>query len=364
MAYSPDIPYNDLPLLSQKYDFVDAEVLYKVVEASRKLAELKGLCTSLPDPALLVNTILLQESRDSSAIENIVTTQDELYQALTEEENSAGNAKEVLRYREALYRGLDNMHEKQNLITSTTMVEIVQGIKQNQAGLRSQPGTVLKSSGGKTIYTPPCCEDVIREKLSNLEEFINDDRFCNIDPLIKLAILHYQFEAIHPFSDGNGRTGRILNTLYLVQQELLPFPVLYLSAYISEYKSEYYRLLREVTEKNNWKEWCLFILNAVAETAQLTISKIKGIQSLMSELQPIMQNVLGSSYKHELFALMFSTPYLKIELLERHKIAHRETASKYLKQLTANAILQPVKKGRTTYYVNQRLMEIISNRNE
>jgi Fic family protein len=362
MAYNPDIPYNDLPLLLPEYGFADAEIMQKVVEASRKLAELKGLCSSLPDPALLINTIMLQESRDSSAIENIVTTQDELYQALTQEDTSTGTAKEVLRYREALYKGLDNMRQKQNLITTNTLVEMVQGIKQNQAGIRNQLGTVLKSSGGKTVYTPPCCEDIIREKLSNLEIFINDENFCNLDPLIKLAIIHYQFEAIHPFSDGNGRTGRILNTLYLVQKDLLPFPVLYLSAHINEYKSEYYRLLREVTEKQNWKEWCLFILYAVAETAQLTIRKIKEIQSLMSELQPRVQEALASSYKHELYILLFSTPYLKIELLERNAIAHRETASKYLKLLVAADILQPSKKGKTTYFINHRLMKILTQR--
>lgn len=201
--------------------------------------------------------LVVQESRESSAIENIVTTKDELYQAMSELEIDDGPAKEVLRYREALYAGLKQMQETKNIITTNTLIEIVRKIKNNDAGLRNQPGTVLKNGAGQVVYTPPCCEDVVREKMSGLERFINENEGSVIDPLLKMAMIHYQFEAIHPFADGNGRTGRILNLLFLVQQDLLTLPVLYLSEYINNYKTEYYRLLREVTEGGNWKAWCV-----------------------------------------------------------------------------------------------------------
>ncbi|MFT4154586.1 Fic family protein [Parafilimonas sp.] len=332
-----------------------------MAKASRYIGELNGLCASLPNPELLINTIVLQESKDSSAIENIVTTQDELYKAAAEESTASHAAKEVLSYREALYAGLEKMQAQKNLLLTNTMVEIVQIIKQNKAGIRNTPGTALKNAiNGEVIYTPPCCEEVLREKLASLERFINNPEASPLDPLIKMAFIHYQFEAIHPFADGNGKTGRIVNALYLVQQELLTQPILYLSSYIVKYKTEYYQLLRNVTEKNNWHDWIMYMLTALTETAQLSTKKIRNMLSLKEEIEKKMKQVLGSSFSYDLLQLMFTLPYLKIELLEKKEIAHRQTASIWLKKLTEADILKPQKIGRTTYFVNYKLMDVLS----
>lgn len=361
MSYNRNTPFNDLPHLPPA-DFIESpEILRHLAKAARYLGELNGLCTSLPDPQLLINTIVLQESKNSSAIENIVTTQDELYKAATEEGTTNHAAKEVLSYKEALYVGLEKMKSQKNLLMTNTMIEIVQTIKQNESGIRNSPGTALKNAiNGEVIYTPPCCEDILREKLAALEQFINDSDNSSLDPLIKMAFIHYQFEAIHPFADGNGRTGRIINALYLVQQELLSQPVLYLSSYIVKYKTEYYQLLRGVTEKNNWHDWVMYMITAMIETAQLTTKKIRSMLLLKDEFENQMKQTLGSSFSFELLQLMFTLPYLKIELLEKKKIAHRQTASVWLKKLSENKILAPQKIGRTTYYVNYKLMELLS----
>lgn len=354
-------PYNDLPDLPPAGFTESVNIFRQLALASRYLGELNGLCASLPFPELLIHTIVLQESKDSSAIENIVTTQDELYKAAIEDANVSHAAKEVLSYREALYVGLEKMRDQHNLILTNTMVEIVQTIKQNDAGIRNTPGTALKNAiNGNVVYTPPCCEDVIRGKLASLEHFINDPEFSNLDPLIKMALLHYQFEAIHPFVDGNGRTGRILIALYLVQQELLSLPILYLSSYIVNHKADYYQLLRGVTEKNNWHDWVMFMLTAVIETAQLSAYKIRSILTLQEDLKQRLKDVLGTSYSHDLLQLMISLPYLKIEILEKKGIAHRQTASSWLKKLSEAGVLEPQKSGRTTYYVNKRLMDILT----
>lgn len=360
MAPNKNNAFNNLPKLPPT-DFVESpEILRHLAKAARHIGELNGLCTSLPDPQLLINTIILQESKDSSAIENIVTTQDELYKAASEEGTASHAAKEVLSYREALYVGLEKMQAQKNLLLTNTMVEVVQTITQNKSGIRTTPGTALKNAiNGEVIYTPPCCEDVLREKLAALEQFINDPEISSLDPLVKMALIHYQFEAIHPFSDGNGRTGRIVNALYLVQQELLLQPVLYLSSYIVKYKTEYYQLLRGVTEKNNWHDWIMYILTALIETAQLTTKKIRSMLLLKEEFEKRMKDVLGSSFSYDLLQLMFALPYLKIELLEKKEIAHRQTASTWLKKLTDADIVRPQKMGRTTYYVNWRLMELL-----
>lgn len=361
MAHNRSIPFNDLPDLPP-LNFVESpEILRQLAKASRYLGELNGLCASLPDPNLLINTIILQESKESSAIENIVTTQDELYKANSETDNASDAAKEVLSYKEAMYVGLERLNTQKNLLLSNTMIEIVQTIKKNQSGIRNTPGTeLINAINGEVVYTPPCCEDVLREKLFALERFINDNEASNLDPLIKLAFIHYQFESIHPFSDGNGRTGRIINSLYLVQQGLLMQPVLYLSAYIVKYKSDYYQLLRGVTEKENWNDWVMYMLTAIIETAQMTTQKIRNMLLLKNEYEQQMKDVLGSSFSFELLQLMFMMPYLKIELLEKKGLAHRQTASSWLKKLTNAAILRPQKIGRTTYYINYKLMEIVA----
>lgn len=361
MAYNKDSPYNDLPNLPPVTFTESTELLRHLAKASRYLGELNGLCESLPDTSLLINTIVLQESKDSSAIENIVTTQNELYKAATDEDPPNHAAKEVLSYREALYVGLRKMQSQENLLLTSTLIEIVQTIKENDSGIRKTPGTALKNAiTGAVIYTPPCCEDEIREKLAALEKFINDNSISELDPLIKMALIHYQFEAIHPFGDGNGRTGRILNALYLSQQKLLTQPVLYLSSYVVKYKTEYYQLLKGVTENGNWNDWVIFMLTAVIETAQLTTGKIRAMLMLREEMEVSMKEILGASFNYGLLQLLFTMPYLKIELLERKQLAHRQTAATWLKKLTAGNILSPRKMGRSTYYVNYKLMDLLT----
>jgi Fic family protein len=368
MPYDPKIPYNDLPDLPPELDSETRELLLShAIRASRSLAELKGLCESMTEEALLnllFNTVVVQESRDSSAIENIVTTQDELYQAILNDEDANPAAKEVLSYRDAIKSGLQLMKQNQNLITTNILVAIVQQIKQNQSGIRVQPGTILKNSiTGNVIYTPPCCEEEIRQKMASLEKFINIYDLSPLDPLIKLALIHYQFESIHPFADGNGRIGRILNMLYLIQQQLLPQPILYLSAYIIDHKQDYYRLLNGVTQTESWRDWILFMTTAVNETAQLTIKKIRGILQLKKELEPgVFKSLEKFGKRNELLELMFNMPYLKIELLVNKGIAHRETASNYLKQLEMDGLLTVMKKGKSHYYINHRLMDLLVSR--
>ncbi|WP_026308709.1 Fic family protein [Spirosoma spitsbergense] len=362
MAYDPLLPFNDLPDLPPNINYYQPKIVRALAAAARNLGELKGLCATLPDPLLLLNTLVLQESRDSSAIENIVTTQDELYRASLEETTHNSSAKEVLNYREATYAGLARMQSQHNLIVVNTLIGVVQTIKQNRSAVRQAPGTNLRNGAtGQIMYTPPCCEDVIRQKLSALEQFINEDDPNGPDPLIKLALIHHQFEAIHPFLDGNGRTGRILIALYLVQQTLLPQPVLYLSRYINLYRTDYYRLLREVTERDSWTEWIVFMLNGIEQTAQLTTSKIRRILALMNEIESDMRQALRSSYNPDLLRIMFMQPYLKIDLLVRNELAHRQTAAIYLKKLAEARILTANPIGKTIYYVNQRLLDILAD---
>lgn len=368
MSYNRNIEYNDLPDLPPVFDTETRELLVNhAIKAARSLAELKGLCETLPAESLqnlIINTIVLQESRDSSAIENIVTNQDELYQAATADTITNQAAKEVLAYRSAIYTGVDYMKAGNNMISADLMIHLVRTIRQDSKGIRTTPGTVIMNSiTGEVIYTPPCCEDVIREKLAHLERFINEPEFCTLDPIIKLALIHYQFESIHPFSDGNGRTGRILNSLYLIQQNLLSQPVLYLSSYIIDNKQDYYWILRDVTEKQNWRDWIIFIITAINSTATLTMKKIRGILQLKSDMENETMHILEKFNKrHELYDLMFTIPYLKIDILVKKGIAHRQTASLYLKQLESGGILKPRKMGRTTYYLNHRLLDLITRR--
>jgi len=354
-------PNNTLPDLPPNVDLETPSIFRETIHANRLLGELKGFCQTLPNPKLLLNTIALQESKESSAIENIVTTQDELYAGTlmgTGVKNEA--VKEVIRYREALYWGLEQMQQN-GLLTTNMMVGIMQQLRGTNEAVRQQPGIKLLNPGtGNIVYTPPEGEAIIRSKLAALEHFINVPEVCTLDPLIKMALIHYQFEAIHPFSDGNGRTGRILNILYLIQQDLLTLPVLYLSKYILEHKNEYYRLLREVTEMANWQEWVVFIVKGIALTAQLTLSKIRLLLNLMSTVEQALKPILGQAYSKELIELLFSYPYIKIAVLEEYQIAKRQAASKYLQKIQAAGWLQAIKQGRETYYVNHRLLEVLS----
>ena len=359
MSFDPSRPFNDLPLLPLAEDIETREVLKRAIPAGRALAELKGMGTTIPNQGILINTIVLQEAQASSEIENIVTTTDVLFEALsTERDNIDPATKEVLRYREALWAGFNALAHRP--LTTNLFVEVVQTIKQNRAGIRQTPGTTVKNaSTGETIYTPPEGENVIRDKLKNLEDYIHTDD--GVDPLVKMAIIHYQFEAIHPFSDGNGRTGRIINLLFLLQQELLELPVLYLSKSIIDRKNEYYALLRGVTTEGNWEAWLLYMLEAIETTARMTRNRIIAIRELMDEITTLARDRLPSRvYSKELLELLFHQPYTKAKFLVEAGIAKRQTAAEYLKELERIGILKSHKVGRENLYLNVRLFKLIS----
>jgi len=360
MRFDPQKPYNNLPTLPPKVDIETKTILRKTISAGRALAELKGLGETIPNQALLVNSLILQEAKASSEIENIVTTNDALFKAFTANTGKVDPAtKEVLRYRQALWYGYDEL-KKRPVLSTNLFVTVVQRIKKNQAGIRTTPGTtVANATTGKVIYTPPEGESIIREKLKNLEEFIHADD--GIDPLIKLALIHYQFEAIHPFSDGNGRTGRIINILYLAQQGLLDLPVLYLSKYIIKHKSDYYRLLRGVTEKGEWETWILYLLKAIQNTATFTRERILAIRDLMLEtMEQARKNLPRRVYSKELIELIFRQPYTKAQFLVEDSIAERKTAADYLRQLEKIKILKGQKIGRQAVYLNVGLYDLLS----
>ncbi|MCL5237386.1 MAG: Fic family protein [Nitrospirae bacterium] len=360
MKFDPGKPYNELPLLPPKEDIETAAILKKAVTAGRALAELKGLGGSIPNQAMLVNTIVLQEAQSSSEIENIVTTTDALFKALTSKTAQTDAAtKEVFRYREALSEGYRTL-KKRPLLTTNLFIKIYQTIKENRAGIRNVPGTTIANAvTGEVIYTPPVGESTIRDKLKNLEDYIHGDD--PTDPLIKLAVIHFQFEAIHPFTDGNGRTGRILNILFLVMKELLDFPVLYLSKYIIENKNDYYRLLRNVTESREWERWILFMLEAVEQTATHTRKKIIAIRELLEKTLKLAKERLPSRvYSKELIELLFHQPYTKGQFLVDAGIAERKTAAGYLKELEKIGVLKSKKMGKENIYLNVRLFDLLS----
>ncbi len=362
MNFNKNQPYNSLPDLPPKADLETTEIFKLTIKANKLLAELKGYCQTLPNPNLLLNTIILQESKESNAIENIVTTQDELYKASLNITDKIKNpaAKEVIQYREAMYWGLEQIN-KNGLITTNMLVGIMQKLRDSDDNIRKNPGTKLANPSTKSIvYTPPDGESLIREKLAQLEKFINDDTLNDLDPLVKMALIHYQFEAIHPFSDGNGRTGRILNVLYLINKDLLGLPVLYLSRYIIQHKSDYYKFLREVTEKNNWEAWVKFVLKGIGETAEMTLFKINTILQLKLDTQPLIKKVLKSSYSKELLDLLFSYPYIKTSILEENSIAKRQTAAEYLKKIENTGLITSIKIGKEVYYINTGLMKVLS----
>lgn len=361
MTFDPLTPHNDLPDLPPRFDVETKQVLKRAVTAGRALAELKGLGETLPDQGVLINSIVLQEARASSEIENIVTTNDALFRAMAVASQSSVDpaTKEVLRYREALWTGFQDL-VRRPLLTTNVFVHIVNTITQNQSGIRNLPGTVLSNpTTHEIIYTPPEGEDIIRRKLQNLEDYVHSPD--GPDPLIKMAVIHYQFEAIHPFSDGNGRTGRILNILYLVQQGLLDIPVLYLSRHIIENKSEYYRRLRLVTEHQDWEPWVLYVLESVEETAVLTRRRILDIRRLMSETMDVVKENLPRVYSKELVETLFRHPYTKSQFLVDEGIAKRQTAGAYLRELEEIGVLKSYRAGKEKIFLNLRLYELLSN---
>jgi Fic family protein len=353
-------PYNDLPPLPPLADVETTAVLKKAISAGRALAELKGLGETIPNQALLVTSLVLQEARASSEIENIITTDDALFKAFTASKSQIDPAtKEVLRYREALWVGYDAL-KRRPVLSTNLFVKLVQTIKENRASIRRTPGTtVTNAATGDVIYTPPEGESVIREKLKNLEDFIHAED--DIDPLIKLALIHYQFEAIHPFSDGNGRTGRIINILFLVFRDLLDLPVLYLSRFIIDRKADYYSLLRQVTEKEAWEPWVVYMLEAVENTARFTRERIAAIRELMTETTERARKELpGRVYSRELIDIIFRQPYTKGQFLVDGGVAQRKTAAEYLKELEKVGILKGLKIGREMLYLNTKLYDLLS----
>ena len=354
------IPYNDLPLLPPKADTETKQILRKTISAGRALAQLNGTLLNLPNPTLFLDTIYLQEAKASSEVENIITTNDELYKSLVADRKTEKLAtKEVLSYKEALWLGLEELKIKP-LITTNLCVKIVQCIKQNNASIRNTPGTKLSNTEGEVIYTPPSGEQVIREKLANLEKFINEDE--TIDPLIKMAILHYQFEAIHPFSDGNRRTGRILSLLYLKLSGLLNTPAIYLSEYINKNKIEYYRCLKDVTEKNEWEDYILFMLDMIEETANKGLKRLNRITVAMEETATEIKKKLPKVYSKDLIEILFRLPYTKRQHLIEENIGNLKTVGNYLIALEENGFLKSEKVGKEKLYLNQKLLEILENK--
>lgn len=335
-------------------------VLRKVASANRYLAELKGISATIPNREILINTLSLQEAKDSSEIENIITTQDELFKTeIFPESKINPAAKEVCNYASALRKGFELVKEN-GLLTTNHIIQIQAELEKKRSGMRKLPGTVLKNDlTGEVVYTPPQNHNEISELLGNLEHFINNDDFFCADNLVKMAAVHYQFESIHPFYDGNGRTGRIINVLYLVQKGLLDIPVLYLSRYIVRNKSDYYRLLQKVRKTGDWEEWIIFMLDAVEETSINTIKMIRAINDAFTDYK----HRIRSNYKfysHDLINNLFFHPYTKIEFLEKALGITRLTAAKYLDTLSKDGLLKKEKIGRSNYYINTALFKILT----
>lgn len=348
-----------LPL---KKNIETKQVLKKVIRANVALAELKGAAKAIPNQAVLINALSLQEAKDSSEIENIITTHDELYRATVSTTNISNGAKEVQRYKEALYKGFELIGQN-TLFLKKHIIQIQQVLEDNNAGIRTQSGTKLKNSiTGKVIYTPPQNSKDIHDLMDNLERYINDDSLDDYDVLTKMAILHYQFESIHPFYDGNGRTGRIINILYLVLKGLLDLPILYLSSYIINEKTNYYKLLNQVRTEDRWEDWILFMLDGVENTSKKSVILIEQIQELIEATKVKIKTKLPKIYSKDLLELLFVHPYTKINFLVEELQMTRKTASNYLKQLEEIGILQNVKMGREVYFVNVALFKLLQRK--
>jgi Fic family protein len=350
-------PFNELPALPPADEIETAVVLKKAISASRAMAELKGMAERMPNQAMLIDSLVLQEARASSEIENILTTNDEIFKAASDEALPASpEAKEVLRYRQALNHGFRQI--KTRPLATGLFVEVAQLIKETQFDIRRTPGTRIANGKGETVYTPPEGDTVIRDKLRDLENFMHADD--SLDPLVKMALMHYQFEAIHPFPDGNGRTGRILNILYLVDKGLLNLPVLYLSRYIIDHKTAYYEGLRRVTEEGAWQDWVLYMLDAIEQTSIRTHQQITDILALMESVREWVQREAPGIYSKDLIEQIFKQPYCKIQFLERAGMGTRQTCAKYLRELEKLGILTGQKIGREVYFVNDSLFTLLT----
>ena len=357
-------PYNQLPVLPPAVDLESKVVLKQCILARAALAELRQAGELIPNQSVLINILPLLEAKDSSEIENIVTTTDKLFQFAQEGQDSQADpaTKEALRYRHALYHGYQSLNNRP--LCTATAVEICQNIKGIDLDIRVISGTALTNSAtGEVIYTPPVGEAILRDLLANWERFLHNE--LELDPLIRMAVAHYQFEAIHPFIDGNGRTGRILNILFLIQSELLTLPILYLSRYIIAHKSDYYRLLLEVTQYQNWEAWLLFMLKAVEETAIWTTAKIAAIRALHEHTVSFIREALPAIYSRELVDVIFEQPYCRIMNVVDKGVAKRQTASVHLKKLVEVGVLKEVAVGKDKLFIHPKLMQLlIQDRNQ
>lgn len=338
--------------------FERADVLKRLNAASRALAELKGVAASIPNQNILINTLTLQEARDSSAIENIVTTQDDLYREDNPADATGTAVKEVLRYRQALQTGFAQTRTT-GLLTLNTILDIQQQLECNRAGLRKLPGTALRDGGGRLVYEPPQDANDVARLMGELEHFIHDQPAYPVDPLVKMALIHHQFESIHPFYDGNGRTGRIINVLYLVKEGLLDIPVLYLSRHIVRTKPDYYRLLQAVRDTDAWEEWVLYMLDAVANTARETIGTIQAIKALLQQTKQRVRDGYRF-YSQDLINNLFNHPYTRVEFVQRDLGVSRLTATRYLDALAHDGLLEKHRVGRNNYYINRPLFVLLS----
>ena len=353
--------YNVRPLPPSGLDLETGRVLRALAVAHRHLAELKGRAAAIPNQGILIDTLALQEAKASSEIENIVTTQDELFQAtLFPDGPGSPAAKEVAFYRDALRSGYDRLISNGGLLTNNAIIDMFRVLKRTTAGFRTVPGTALRNeAAGTLVYVPPQHAQEIENLMVDLERFINDDTTSNLDPLTKMALIHHQFESIHPFSDGNGRIGRIINVLYLVRAGLLDSPILYLSRYITTHKAEYYRLLQSVRDNGAWEEWLLYVLDAVSVTSRQTLDLIEGMRSLMADYKKRLREHPRIRYSQDLLNNLFRHPYTRIEFVQKELSVTRQTAARYLDQLADAGFVDKQQLGRSNYYVNARLVALL-----
>jgi len=355
-SWKPDQPYNDLPHLPPAVELDTKTVLKQCIKSNTALAELKQAAELIPNQAMLINTLPLLEARASSEIENIVTTTDKLFQHVQADNQADPATKEALRYRRALFEGFQSLQDRP--LTTRTAEAICSQIKGREMRVRKVPGTALQNDRtGEIIYTPPAGETVIRDLLANWERFMHDA--TDLDPLIRMAVGHYQFEAIHPFDDGNGRTGRVLNSLFLIQEGLLNLPILYLSRYIIQHKADYYRLLHQVTAEQSWEDWLLYVLRGVEDTARWTTAKIAAIRALADHTATRVREQLPNIYSRELVDTIFEQPYCRIDNLVEKGIAKRQTASVYLKKLVGIGVLAERQAGRQKLFIHPKLMQLL-----
>lgn len=350
-----------IPALPPPGELETTAVLRELAQAHRHLAELKGRAASVPNQAILIDTLSLQEAKASSEIENIVTTHDELFQAgLSPHQPGSAAAKEVADYRDALKCGYDSLLRNHGILSSNAIVQMFRVLKRTDESFRSLPGTTLKNeASGALVYVPPQDRDEIIRHMRGLEHFINDDEASHLDPLVKMALIHHQFESIHPFPDGNGRIGRIVNVLYLTRVGLLDTPILYLSRYITSHKADYYRLLQSVRDDGDWEPWLLYMLRAVSETSRQTLELIEGIRALMADYKLRLREHPTIKYSQDLLNNLFRHPYTRIEFVQADLGVTRQTAARYLDQLAAAGFVEKHQQWRNNYYINTPLVALL-----